>query len=140
MKLHKPPSRQDNEPEIIDYKCYTWKWCDKCFNGTWNRTHVTTEHVAGVGKCNKNCKLPAGADNASVPPQPKANLAETIPEASAGEPTSPQANIAASSSTLDFCKTMDYCYVPPQSTILQHNPTFLHIVHQYIHSSSFYSS
>ena len=63
---------------------------------------MTVEHVAGVGKCNKNCKLPAASDNASIPPQPRANLAETIPEALDEEPTPPQANIAASSSTLDF--------------------------------------
>jgi hypothetical protein len=102
MKLQKPPPHQGNEPEIIDYKGYTWKWCGKYFNSTWNRTHVTAEHVAGVGKCNKNCKLPVASDNASITPQPRANLAETIPRALDEEPTPPQANIAASSSTLDF--------------------------------------
>jgi len=63
---------------------------------------VTPEHVAGVGKCNKKRKLPVASDNASIPPQPRANLAETIPEALDEEPTPSQANIATSSSTLDF--------------------------------------
>jgi hypothetical protein len=100
-KLQKLPPHQDHELEVIEYKGYTWKWCDKCFNGTWNRSHVTLEHVAGVGSCNSNRKAPPATHNASVP-QPKANLAETTPDASSGESATPQANIAASSSTLDF--------------------------------------
>jgi hypothetical protein len=34
IKLQKPPPKQPGEPEIIDFKGYTWKWCDKCFDGT----------------------------------------------------------------------------------------------------------
>jgi hypothetical protein len=99
-KLQKPPPRQDNEPEVIEFKGYTWKWCDKCFNGTWNRTHVNAEHVAGVGKCNKNCKMPS-TDNDSTSDL-KANLAAAASDDNPDESPTSQANIAASSSTLDF--------------------------------------
>jgi hypothetical protein len=99
-KLQKPPPRQDNKPEVIEFKGYTWKRCDKCFNGTWNRTHVTAEHVAGVGKGNKNRKTPP-TDNASISDL-KANLAAIASDDSPDESPTPQANVAASSSTLNF--------------------------------------
>ncbi len=49
-KLQKPPPRKDGEPEIIEFQGRTWKWCEKCFGGSWNRTHVSAEHVPGKGK------------------------------------------------------------------------------------------
>jgi hypothetical protein len=52
-KLQKPPPCKPGEPEITEYNGLVWKWCDKCFNGCWNRIHITNEHVAGIGKRNR---------------------------------------------------------------------------------------
>jgi hypothetical protein len=94
-KLNKPPPRKGNEPEVQEFEGRTWKWCEKCFGGVWNRMHVTSEHQKGKG-CNRNRLTPPDATpppppNAppptSIPPSPQANLAEApIPP--------PQANIA----------------------------------------------
>ena len=101
LNLQKPSPRKDGDPEIIDYRGYTWKWCDKCFNGTWSCAHVTVDHVPGVGKKNKNRKPTPNADTNTIP-KPTANIAETVIDASSADPPAPQANIAASASTLDF--------------------------------------
>jgi hypothetical protein len=105
-KLQKPPPRKPGEPEITDFKGYTWKWCEKCFDGTWNRTHVTSEHVAGIGKRNHCHQPPPGdATNNNTPATtPQANLAAVPvpPPSDDSQPLPAEANIAASSSTLDF--------------------------------------
>ncbi len=46
-KINKPPPKKEGEPEIIEFENRTWKWCDKCFGGCWNRTHITEEHQPG---------------------------------------------------------------------------------------------
>jgi len=56
-KLNKPPIKKPSDPEITEFEGYTWKWCDKCFGGSWNRTHITKEHQPGKGK-SKNKKTP----------------------------------------------------------------------------------
>jgi hypothetical protein len=78
-KLQKPPPRKPGEPEIIDFKGYTWKWCDKCFDGTWNRTHVTSEHVVGAGKSKRHHQPPPNdaTNNHLTTTTPQANLADT---------------------------------------------------------------
>ncbi len=105
-KLQKPPPKQDGEPEITEFQGLTWKWCDKCFNGTWNRTHVTSEHVAGISKRNR-CRQPPPAtdnnNNNNNGSTPQANLAQNnSADTPISTPSVNQANIAASSSTLDF--------------------------------------
>jgi hypothetical protein len=47
----KLPPKQSNDPETTVR--LTWKWCDKCFGGSWNCTKIISEHVPGVGKCNQ---------------------------------------------------------------------------------------
>jgi hypothetical protein len=46
----KPPKWQEGHPEVTKLDGTTWKWCAKCFNGSWNKTHVTSEQVRGHGK------------------------------------------------------------------------------------------
>jgi hypothetical protein len=104
-KLQKPPPRKSGEPEIIEYKGFTWMWCDKCFNGTWNRTHVTSEHVAGVGKRNRHRQPPLDDATKNTPAAaPQANLAQASPPLPIDDSPPPpaQANMATSSATLDF--------------------------------------
>jgi hypothetical protein len=105
--LEKPPPRQSGTPEIIDFKGLTWKWCDKCFNGSWNRTHITAEHQVGIGKRNRRRQTP------QTDPNPQANLAQTTDQSSNNQQTPAsstpdqtsasglQSNIA-STTTLDF--------------------------------------
>jgi hypothetical protein len=96
-KLNKPPPHKDNEPEVQEFEGRTWKWCDKCFGGVWNRTHITSEHQKGKGR-SKHHQTPPDATPppSSIVPSPQANLAE-MPS-----PTS-QANIANNASfELDF--------------------------------------
>lgn len=96
-KLNKPSPRKDGEPEIQEFEGRTWKWCDKCFGGVWNRTHVTSEHQKGKGR-NKTRQTPSDTTPSPPPiiPTPQANLAETTT-------TAPQANIAHSNNyVLDF--------------------------------------
>jgi hypothetical protein len=82
IKLNKPPPRKDGEPEVVEFENRTWKWCDKCFGGIWNRTHVTEEHQPGKGR-SKNRKPPASTPtNTDTPPTPtpssnEANIANT---------------------------------------------------------------
>jgi len=107
LKLEKPPPRQSGAPEILEFKGLTWKWCDKCFGGSWNRTHITAEHQQGIGKRNRRRPQQPGATN------PQANLAQPTPSTATNpispEPTTsttppatnPQSNIA-SATTLDF--------------------------------------
>ncbi len=100
-KLQKPPPRKPTDPEIIEFQGLTWKWCDKCFNGTWNRTHITNEHVAGIGKRNRRRPPPSNETNNNInTPTPQANIAQ-VPPPDDASPTV-QANVATSSSTLDF--------------------------------------
>ena len=99
-KLQKPPPRQPNDPEIIEFQGLTWKWCDKCFNGTWNRTHITTEHVAGIGKRNRRRQPSSNETNNNNNSAPQANVAQVPPPDDTSSTV--QANIATSSSTLDF--------------------------------------
>lgn len=86
--VNKPPPKKTNDPEIIEFENRTWKWCKKCFGGSWNRTHITEEHQPGKGR-SKNHRQPpppsdettagAGAKSPSPPtdviPSPKANIA-----------------------------------------------------------------
>jgi hypothetical protein len=114
-KLQKPPPRKPSDPEITTFNGLVWKWCDKCFNGSWNHTHITSEHVAGVGKRNRrrqdgnnnnnsngnNQETPPATNNAPIP---QANLVQ-LPTSndSTPTPTDNQANITAlSSPSLDF--------------------------------------
>lgn len=89
-KLNKPPPNKPGGPEIIDFKNRTWKWCGKCFGGSWNRTHITEEHQPGKGR-NKNKKTPVPTDDKDIIPQPpptptdEANKATTPPEAHLAE-------------------------------------------------------
>jgi len=48
--VKKPPKWKEGEPEITELNGITWKWCAKCFNGSWNKTHITSEHIHGRGK------------------------------------------------------------------------------------------
>jgi hypothetical protein len=110
-KLQKPPSRKDGEPEIVEFQGCTWKWCDKCFGGSWNRTHVSAEHVPAKGKWNCTHQ-PAVHNNVDVnnttPTNnnntPQANLAQTLSPASVETLLpAPAANIAINVSfNLDF--------------------------------------
>jgi hypothetical protein len=101
-KLQKPPPKKEGESEIIEYKGYTWKWCGKCFDGSWNRTHVTSEYVIGAGKRNHHHQY--DSDSKKIP-MPAANLVETqsgiTPTTDASDDAANQANLS-SSSTLDF--------------------------------------
>jgi hypothetical protein len=104
-KLQKPPPRQPSELEIIEFQGYTWKWCDKHFNGTWNGTHVTSEHVTGVGKRNHCCEPPTSDNNKNTPPAPVplANIAKIPPpDDTLSLPPTAHANIATTSLILDF--------------------------------------
>jgi hypothetical protein len=82
-KLQKPPPRQAGTPEIIEFQGFTWKWCDKCFNGSWNRTHVTSEHVAGIGKKNRGHQPAPGQQNVL------ANIASITPSNDSSNIVSP---------------------------------------------------
>jgi hypothetical protein len=96
-KLNKPPPRKADEPEDQEFEGRTWKWCDKCFGGVWNQTHVTSEHQKGKGHSKQRQTPPdATPSPPSTVPPPQANLAKTpVPP--------PQANIANNTSfELDF--------------------------------------
>jgi hypothetical protein len=97
-KLNKPPAHKEGEPEIVEFENRTWKWCDKCFGGSWNRTHVTNEHQPGKGR-SKNRRPPASnsTDNnttSSPSPSPPTNTPSN---------NSVAANVANTSNyTMDF--------------------------------------
>jgi hypothetical protein len=109
LRLEKLPQRQPGTPEIVEFKGFTWKWCDKCFNGSWNRTHITAEHQVGIGKRNRRRTTPQNATN------PQANLAQGSPTdsppipAANSEPTTDHSstsdlhsNMASTTSSMDF--------------------------------------
>ncbi len=58
QKLNKPPPKKENDPEVIEFEGFQWKWCNKCFNGSWNRTHVTAEHQPGKGRSRNHQRQP----------------------------------------------------------------------------------
>ncbi len=76
-KLNKPPQKKADDPEVIEFEGRTWKWCKKCFGGSWNRTHVTDEHQPGKGR-SKNRRQPPPSDDtppgASNQPQDKQQI------------------------------------------------------------------
>ncbi len=84
-----------DDPKIIEFENCTWKWCDKCFGGCWNRTHITSEHQPEKGH-NKNRKTtPTNTTE-------KKTLAESPQPSPPNNPTN-EANIAATSDyTSDF--------------------------------------
>ncbi len=116
--MQKPPAKKPEDPEITEFNGLVWKWCDKCFNGCWNRTHVTSEHVAGIGKCNRQRQpvtnnstntnnTNTNNNNINNNTVPQANLAPVpIPSPSVQEssvPSAVQANVATTSTSgLDF--------------------------------------
>jgi hypothetical protein len=97
-KINKPPPKKEGEPEIIEFENRTWKWCDKCFGGYWNRTHVTEEHQPGKG----------GSKNRRPPPStsPTNNTTESQQQQpSSPTPSQPtnEANVATTSEyNMDF--------------------------------------
>jgi hypothetical protein len=111
-KLQKPPPRKPDGPEITEFNGLVWKWCDKCFNGCWNRTHVTAEHVVGIGKRNRRRQSVTNNNdnnnnNSNNNNSPQANLASTPPlsptNSDSSIPPVVQANVATTSTTsLDF--------------------------------------
>jgi hypothetical protein len=73
--LHLKPS----DPEITEFEGYTWKWCNKCFGGFWNRTHVTEEHQPEKGKSkNKKTPPPSQAEDQAKKSDITANLAMLV--------------------------------------------------------------
>ncbi len=76
-KLQKPPPKQPDAPEIITFQDLVWKWCDKCFGGSWNCTHITSEHVPRIGKCNRHRQTSTNNNDANNnnTNSPQANLA-----------------------------------------------------------------
>jgi hypothetical protein len=91
IKLNKPPPRKENEPEIVDFEGYQWKWCEKCFGGSWNRTHITSEYQPGKGRSKTRQRQPPEASSALLAITP-------APTPTEGQP---QANIATPQSTTD---------------------------------------
>ena len=88
QKLNKPPPKKPTDPETIEFEGYLWKWCEKCFNGSWNRTHVTAEHQPGKGKSKNRQRKSPENQSAMIATN------ETPPSNA-----TPQANIALSPST-----------------------------------------
>ncbi len=82
----------------------TWKWCAKCFNGTWTKTHVTAEHVCGRGRQQtRQTPVNNNNDNTNITaPQANLSMSSTV----SSDPTYSQvlqANISASNTfELDF--------------------------------------
>ncbi len=98
QKLTKPPTKKANEPEITEFEGRTWKWCDKCFRGSWNRTHITEEHQPGKGRKNKK-STPPNNDGKTSPPPPQSPL----PTSGSILPSKNEADVASSSEfEMDF--------------------------------------
>jgi hypothetical protein len=98
QKLTKPPTKKANEPEITKFEGRTWKWCNKCFGGSWNHTHITEEHQPGKGRKNKK-SIPANDDGKTSPPPPQSPL----PPTGSALPPENKANVASSSEfEMDF--------------------------------------
>jgi hypothetical protein len=81
-----------------------WKWCAKCFNGAWTKTHVTAEHVRGRGPQQSRATPDADTTNNNKATKPQANLStpsDVTPAPTYGEAL--QANISAQNTfKLDF--------------------------------------
>jgi hypothetical protein len=74
---NKPPKWTPGQPEVKELNGTIWKWCAKCFNGAWTKTHVTSEHVRGRGRQSIH-KTPQDTNNGnSNAPIPQANLSTT---------------------------------------------------------------
>jgi hypothetical protein len=97
-KINKPPPKKEGEPEVVEFENRTWKWCDKCFGGCWNRTHVTEEHQPGKGR-SKNRRPPPSNNNNN-----NNNTSPQTPSPSSQEtPSTNEANVATTSSyNMDF--------------------------------------
>lgn len=105
-RLQKPATHKIGEPEVTEFQGRAWKWCNKCFGGSWNHTHITEEHVAGKGK--QNHHHPPPSDNNNNNNNTQANVA-TLPSPSSpttdtsATPPQPQANVTPTTSfSLDF--------------------------------------
>jgi hypothetical protein len=106
----------DLEYTRINNSGLVWKWCDKCYGGYWNHTHITSEHVPGKGKCNRQCQTPDNKNNnnnnnpgnnnnnTNTTPPHQTNIAPLPPPSSNdASPSTPEANIATNNSySLDF--------------------------------------
>jgi len=91
QKLTKPPAYKAGDPEVTEFEGRTWKYCAKCFGGTWNRTHVTSEQQPGKGR-SKNRKTP-----------PTAEIETPTPTSPPPTPISPEGNAATTTDlTMDF--------------------------------------
>jgi len=56
----------------LEFEGRTWQWCDDCFGGSWNWTHVTAEHKPRKG-CSKNKRsTPNSYEQQPPPPKPSA--------------------------------------------------------------------
>jgi hypothetical protein len=87
-----------NDPEITEFKGRTWKWCDKCFSGIWNRMHIK-EHQPGKGH-SKNKHTAPSNDDAKPPPVPSST---PLPTASPNLTSKNEANAATTSDfDMDF--------------------------------------
>jgi hypothetical protein len=102
---NKPSKWKPGEPEVVELNGTTWKWCAKCFNGAWTKTHVTAEHVRGRGR-QQTRQSPSNTYNndTNANNTPQANLSTTSTTSS--DPTYSQvlqSNISASNNfELDF--------------------------------------
>jgi hypothetical protein len=108
-KLQKLPPKQPTDPDIVTFQNIIWKWCDKCFGSSWNRTHITSEHVPGIGKRNRRRQATTNNNdennNNANNNSPQAHLAQAPPVDNttvSDSSSTNQANIAAASSSLDF--------------------------------------
>jgi hypothetical protein len=118
VKLQKPPPKQSSDPEITTFQDIVCKWCDKFFGGSWNRTHISSEHVSGIGKRNRrhqkltnnddaNNTTPTNNNNNNNNNSPQAHLAQSSSSDnnnnSTSDSSSPiEANIATASLSLVF--------------------------------------
>ncbi len=98
-KLSKPPPKKATDREITEFKGRAWKWCNKCFGGSWNRMHINKEHQPGKGR-SKNKHTPPSNDDVKPPP---ASSPSPIPSASSDLTSNNEANVATTSDfDLDF--------------------------------------
>jgi hypothetical protein len=97
-KINKPPPKKDGEPEVIEFDNRTWKWCDKCFGGCWNRTHVTEEHQPGKGRSKNRRPPPTTSTDTSFSNSTQQQSSSPLPTTSSTE-----ANVANTSEfNMDF--------------------------------------
>jgi hypothetical protein len=108
-KLQKPPAKKPEDPEITTFNGLVWKCCDKCFNGCWNRTHVTSKHVAGVGKRNRRRQPPPNANNNynNDKNTPQAQLA-AIPPPTPSDSESPAPPTVQALVATDYLSGLDF--------------------------------